>query len=380
MNMSLFASQSMEMKNGLLILASLYANLIIIVDPTEEKKTFIYQLKNESVENDLYLSFFCDGDELALIPYNASDLLIYDLKEEKERIVDFGLDSEEKRKKGKFLRAVKTEDYVWIIGENIKKIILMELTHNYRSIVKCVYYEEPDLLWSSNYLRYKNNIYIPSRNKNKLLEIDTNTTKIRMVTLFSINELNGFSDIFLENGLIKLFDYEGKSYYYPLSSGETKVFLQPCEEETLLSCKSVSYFNKLYRMSFESDDIFVKDGDGNYRKLLFESCQNGLDKKRVHFLGSCQSGEILYFQLRNGKLFRLNMKEERIDPIIIPEEKSLKLEKKEIIHKIYQKSIIEEGLFGNLEDYLVDILEEDFGGRDGSQNNVGKKIYKNLTK
>ncbi len=326
------------------IFSGMSNNLFLFSKTGEDLRMFTYE--SEKAIRDLYTGYcFANCNEVFLAPYNATEFLAFNIEKEEFRTVDVDLQTEVSSYNHRFLKVIKHCDLLWIIGENTPKIICVDCREDYQK--KHVYDYDADLFWTYNHLIMGESIFLPSRTKDVVLEINASSEGVKEHTLCG-GEGKGFSDIYSKEDKIFLAASDGELY-------EWNVALEKIDEIDDVSHGIPSWYScvvngKTFRLSAQTPELFIGYSDGKCRQLKMPIGATPLEKG-VCFQGIYRDDEGIYLLSRNGRLLFINTMNESVEEIILLS-KSKDGIFQEIFNKYAENNMCQEGFSGSLENFI----------------------------
>ena len=334
-------SRIMHVWNDKLVIVCVHINCIFLLDLKKNTVYEWFKIDGEENESGLYISSCLIGDELILIPYNAQNIRLINLKNKiQKKIYDNGIIQRSlKRKfKGAFYDAGK----IWLIGESEKKIVVINCLDSYSIETVFDYNLKKDFKLLSDYAVYNDCIYIPSENCSSIIKIDLKNINTKNIK-FEQNNINGFSGIYTNNGEIYLFDKENQ--IFKLYDNEDFPAIE-------LYKKDISNKNYSCWKAIKNNDIVVRFPDFTkkiyvYKNLQFERIINVCDSKYVstrenYFQGICVYQSNCFFQNMYGDLFVFDLETFKLKKINICVDNNLKMFLKFILKNMLNSRLVYE--------------------------------------
>lgn len=369
------SSQYLEFWKDKFILVSLYTNMIYVVDRSNYRMELVISLPYADQRRDLYRFFTLYKDDLILVPYAAKYFLKVDLNTGNITEVDGILTEQEKKFRYKFLFGVITDNHLWCIGEDIAKIICVNLDNLCVEEVKCFHDRLSTVRWSDVHAVVDDTILIPSRNSNVILEVNDTSKAIKLFELDESSKNNGFLDIVWFDGEIHLYDDKGLEYVWNRENNTLKyLFRKEAEGENFASRQILSYGDDFFRIALYENCIYKYIRNGEIYKICIIDENIELKDRIAHFHNGKMEGRYIYIQSRYGYLYRLDMEKLEVEKIQIRHE-NITQTAKEIIREALETKIIGEGEMGSLEQY-IQWIEAGYGciAKESSEQ-VGVRIY-----
>lgn len=256
-----------------------------------------------SVENG-FRFFYCNGNKLILVPYAAEEFIILDLiTGEKEKRLIVGID---KHVSNKFVHCFPYNGNLICVGEGINEILTISL-EDY-SFKKRFKYSN-DLLWSESYVEFRNVVYRPSRNKDKLLIISMRGVDI--INIKGHDNVPGFLDIVAIDDELHIFDNDGYEYICMMGTDfqVKRVFV---DNKVFVSRQSFVHGDKVYRVALFEDAVYYR----NKYVADFEKVSVPINftcfGKKTHLIRGFVENNIFYFRGRYGEILKLNLSNNEI--------------------------------------------------------------------
>ncbi len=375
-NTALFSSQFIQIWNNKLILVSIYTDLIFFIDLDKNQVTEMLWCQNEKYIETLFRSFCRLDDDLILIPYNAEDFVKIDLNTKHVEDISGIIKNEEKVKAGKFLCGIKAGGYLWIIGENLRKVIGLDIQRNYVKAFEYDYSDLGEVFWSGSYIIHNNMIYIPGRRSNQILEIDIIKQNAKVRQISGLKDVSGFLDIvYLEDG-IHLFDSAGLEYKWDPQYDLTEYLeSNELEEFFLASRQSFVYKDKLFRVALFEDSLYIRSTGEKFCRVSVPCRQNNLGNNYTHFHDGYAVGRYFYIQSRDGRLFCLDMETAKVVEYPVYDTNDEIGELRRIAAgKMFNKMDIKEGIMENIEDLIDSLYQGQAANERKNFSKIGKII------
>lgn len=284
-------------REGKLFLISEVTNAVITVSIGEKKLENVCTLEKEEYVSELSLSFFIHGKKMVVVPYNAHEFYMIDMETGKQNCIMGVLSEEEKYISRKFHFAVVCENRAWIIGENLKRILVMNLEtmDNIRSIpfdeIEGLEKIGNTVLWSNNYVVKENQIMIPSRNYGVVLCIDNASRTVRSYSLPS--DILGYSCIYEWDNHIYMLDNSGNEYTLDTHKYE----IEKTGNKLADACwQCITAEKKKYYFGAFTGKIFVYES-GKMEELEYKPSQNQ-EQRGLKFQFVKKNENTIYFQER----------------------------------------------------------------------------------
>lgn len=277
-----------------------HSSCLIQLDLTEKKIKNSIVIPYEGIINDYSYLFMikCD-DELYLIPYNAQNMYVYRISDNVFCKIELPLNRAEKNKQKKFYNAYYDNEFIYIIGLGIGKIIRISRKSKKSELI--YEYTIDKIFCSGKAFKYGDCIYMSIPEKRCLLVFNLyDKTWKEIITDYEL----GSNASYMENHSIVFFQREGVEVIYDIetkewASKETEKnqiqYILPVNNQKYVFYRSS--FIKCYRNEISKGNYLDYNNpskiEGDY--TLFE-------------LILCQD-DIIYFQVRmTGEFFELDTK------------------------------------------------------------------------
>ncbi len=344
-----------------MLLFSIITNLIIIFNLENAAIEKTLEFTGEASVSDLYYSMAELDNEIVCVPFDADKIRIIEKDTWKQYALEGILDSEEEKVKGKFISTICSDDMIWLIGENIRKVI--GIHKESRKVIHVINLDEIEadfpIYFGKNSLIRNNYLYIPSRNSNRVLIINEKTGSHSWVELGK--HIEGFAEIYRENDNIVLLDNKGIEYF--LNKQCMNEGTRELPEELRGTCiwNRVNFDDKLVYLPAWDEKILI------YKNNMMNSIEIGERRNqtgKVMFLFVHQYSDKLYFQLRfSGEIYCMNLTDETLNKVEIDFED-------DYIRDI--QSVILNDIVGNSKEYL----ENEFIALDCLIRNISIEGYR----
>lgn len=288
-----------------MILISEMTNAVIQLSKIDWVIKAVDIFQDELYAKELCLMSFVVDNKVIGIPYNAVDFNVIDLScGERKKIVGCVADSE-RNKNAKFLTTIVCGKHVWVCGENIKRIIGIDINtlvpfanisfsdiHGLEDIADIV-------TWGFSFVVRENYIFLAGRNCGVILEINDLTCE---ATVRIRTSIQGFSCFYEYDGQMLLIDQSGNEYQCNI---DQNCIVKTGRKFDDACWKCIVVDNRRYYFETFSGRILCIF-ENKIKEILYENCQN-LAQFGVKFQFVVQDGKYIYFQERfSGRIFILN--------------------------------------------------------------------------
>ncbi len=348
----IYCSQYIDLWQDHLILVSYFSNRVYLLNRHSGLLEKEYIVRGNPIGDTLFRSFVCYKNKLLLSPYNAESFVLIDLESGEQMLIDSIILDEQKTIKRKFWTTIINGQYAWVLGEEIKEVICLDLDDDCNVIFRYNYDEKENLYWTSGHVIINGIAYIPSRTVDSVLCINTETCTLDIICLNGSIINSGFLDIAITSRKqMLLFDEIGNEFIW--STFGTDIYCTRKLDDKIERCsrQSVVYGETLYRIMLRDDSIEYKKEDNEYRIIDIPCKQTEFNKMQSRYQEGKQSGKLYYFQNRRGDLFVLDLETAEIDCLLINQSPNSLKGRAELLDEIASEKVVTEGVF-NLKDFL----------------------------
>lgn len=283
--------------NGKLIYFASSINSVIVVDLELEiiEDVIPIEFERKQLMDRMYRGSAIVDNYLVLIPFDSDEFCFVNL-DTKEFFLKNIFTDDKKSMKAKYLKGITSEKDLWCIGENINNILCLSYENEF--IVNNSEDYENGVLWVDAFAEQENDVYIPSMNKNKILNINTKDKKIEIIDV-NLDNSSGFRDICLLKDEIYLFDHEGNTYKLKKNNVNSEV---TCinNSHKIVSKHSYVYNGLIYRFGFLENAIYIQNDRFELVDVITINTPNR--KHGTIFNNGIIIKDKCYFQTRFGKL------------------------------------------------------------------------------
>lgn len=348
----IYCSQFVDVWQDSLILVSYFSNRVYLLNRFSGVIEKEYVILDNPIGEMLFRSFVRYNDILLLVPYNAESFVLIDLESGKQKKIDSVIQEKQKLVKRKFWSTFLCDHYAWILGEEIKELICIDLKDNCNVVCRYNYEDKENWYWTSGHIISNGMAYIPGRCVDDMLRINIDNCSVDVIQLNGSLRKTGFLDIAIapENKIV-LFDEIGNEFYWSVSDSELKCVRRlngSCEK---CSRQSVVYGDKLFRIMLRDDFIEYRKEGNEYSVIDIPLKQTELSSSYSRYQEGKQIDNLYYFQNRRGDLFVLDLVTAELKSMQIKQSKESQKCRAELLREFINPNVVMEGMF-ELKDFL----------------------------
>jgi len=288
-----------------MVLISEATNALIQLSKKDWKIKSINTFTGQTYADSLYLSNFAVGNKVIAIPYNAKDFRVIDLLSGEQKEIEGCLTDDERNIYAKFYTTVVCGQHAWICGENIKRILGIDI-ETLTPFVNLAFTRiqgiediADKIIWSTGVVVKGNHFFLAGRNYGVILEINDLTNEAVVRTRIDVD---GFSYFYEYGDQMLLIDQSGYEYQYDLEKNcivtTGRKFDDACWKCIVIDKK------RFYFEAFSGKILCIYDND--IREVHYGSRQD-ISRIGVKFQFVVQDGKYIYFQERfSGRIFALD--------------------------------------------------------------------------
>ena len=348
--MSVMRSFHIAANEDVRVVFSFYSNYLFVFSK-DWKLLKVIKSRFEESEREMYVAYGVIGNEIILAPFLASYFISINYLTGEQKLIEDVVSENEKSINHKYRSCFVQGECVWFVGEEIKKIICLEVGDTHEVIKE---YHFGDFCWSYDYLILNKKIYIPSMDSNKMLIINTEKRDVEIKEL-SAGSNDGYCGIYLKGDVITLVDKYGKHYIYELDGGIRSTDIT----DDYVVFKSFNYKNNVIKLCRNRTGVYLEYANGE--ELFFDlDMSDKFGTYELPLMAGIVDEEKFICQLVDGTFYTYDDNLEKFKDIQINGMVDSVIESihKEVSESMSLKQIVSESPMYEFKDWLQAITKE----------------------